>query len=142
MKYLSLKNLFLIIALAISLPLKAQEAEATSVSGKGAYFNDIMTVSACAIGGAVLGLSTLSFTEEPGDHLKNIVVGGAVGLIIGVAAVAYMQANKTNTYYSHRSLEDLQKNFGTKERSNLLADIHESKQEIKNLPQVFYSFNF
>ena len=33
------------------------------------------------------------FVEEPKDHLKNILVGGAIGVIIGVGIVAYKQAS-------------------------------------------------
>lgn len=53
---------------------------------------DVTTVVALGAGGAILGLSTLSFTEEPKDHLKNVLVGGAIGVIIGVGYVAYKQA--------------------------------------------------
>lgn len=54
---------------------------------------DITTVLVMGAGGAVLGLSTLSFTETPKDHLRNILVGGALGIIVGVGYVAYKQAS-------------------------------------------------
>jgi hypothetical protein len=60
---------------------------------------DIATVVGIAAGGAILGLSTLSFVEEPSEHLKNIVVGGAIGIIIGVGVVAMSQANKSKSLY-------------------------------------------
>lgn len=60
---------------------------------------DAITVAACGGIGAVLGLSTLSFVEEPSEHLKNIVVGGAIGIIIGVGVVAYKQANVSKDLY-------------------------------------------
>ena len=60
---------------------------------------DAMTVVAMGTVGAVLGLSTLSFVEEPKEHLKNIVVGGAVGIIIGVGFVAWGQASKSKDSY-------------------------------------------
>jgi hypothetical protein len=47
------------------------------------------------LAGAVLGLSTLSFVEEPKDHTRNIVVGASIGIIAGVAYVAFTQANKS-----------------------------------------------
>jgi hypothetical protein len=65
--------------------------------------NDIITVGACGGIGAVLGLSTLSFVDEPGDHLKNIVVGGAIGIIIGVGVVAYKQANVSKDVYQNNA---------------------------------------
>jgi hypothetical protein len=54
---------------------------------------DITTVLVMGAGGAVLGLSTLSFTETPKNHLRNILVGGAIGIIVGVGYVAYKQAS-------------------------------------------------
>jgi len=54
--------------------------------------SDLMIITIAGLGGAVLGLSTLSFVEEPGDHADNILTGAAVGLIIGVIYVAYRQA--------------------------------------------------
>ena len=45
--------------------------------------------------GAVLGLSTLSFVEEPKDHTRNIIVGASIGIIFGVGYVAFSQATKT-----------------------------------------------
>jgi hypothetical protein len=60
---------------------------------------DALTVVAMGTVGAILGLSTLSFVEEPKEHLKNIVVGGAVGIIIGVGVVAWGQASKSRDSY-------------------------------------------
>jgi len=54
--------------------------------------SDMMVILAAGIGGAVLGLSTLSFVDEPGDHYDNVLTGGAVGLIAGVLYIAYRQA--------------------------------------------------
>ena len=64
--------------------------------------NDAYIVGGSGVVGAVLGLSTLSFVEKPGDHLKNIVVGGAIGIIIGVSVVAWGQANKSRQNYDYR----------------------------------------
>jgi hypothetical protein len=60
---------------------------------------DAALVAWSGLGGAILGISTLSFTENPKDHLKNIYVGASIGIIVGVALVAYMQANKARTRY-------------------------------------------
>ena len=60
---------------------------------------DALTVVAMGSAGAILGLSTLSFVEEPKDHLKNIVVGGAIGIIVGVGFVAWGQASKSRDSY-------------------------------------------
>ena len=60
---------------------------------------DMVIIAATGGAGLILGLSTLSFVEEPGDHLKNIVVGGALGVIIGVAIVAVNQADMSRDMY-------------------------------------------
>ena len=57
---------------------------------------DLTLLVFAGVGGGVLGLSTLSFVDEPGDHLDNITVGIALGIIAGVCWVAYTQA--VNTY--------------------------------------------
>ena len=49
------------------------------------------------LGGAVLGLSTLSFYGRPQDHLNNIAIGFAVGVIGGTIFTTYRTA--TRPYY-------------------------------------------
>ena len=36
-----------------------------------------------SLGGAVLGISTLSFYDKPQDHLSNVAIGGALGVVLG-----------------------------------------------------------
>lgn len=47
------------------------------------------TVLLSTLGGAVLGLSTLSFYSQPGDHVSNIPLGALVGLIAGSGYLLY-----------------------------------------------------
>lgn len=42
-----------------------------------------------SIGGAVLGLSTLSFYGKPQEHTDNITNGALVGFVAGLSYVAY-----------------------------------------------------
>lgn len=42
-----------------------------------------------SIGGAILGLSTLSFYGEPQEHSENIAYGALLGLIGGVGYLSY-----------------------------------------------------
>ena len=60
---------------------------------------DVWIVIGTTAGGAILGLSTLSFVDEPSEHLKNIVVGGAIGVILGVGVVAFKQASVSQDAY-------------------------------------------
>ncbi len=98
-----------------------------------------MVIGGTALGGAILGLSTLSFVEEPSEHLKNVMVGGAVGIIVGVGLVAYMQANKSETIYKQTSRDALE--FETNQR--VAWHQKENTQSAPVLPaQVGYQFSF
>ncbi|EQC50652.1 hypothetical protein M901_2401 [Bacteriovorax sp. DB6_IX] len=103
---------------------------------------DISIIAGTGAAGAVLGLSTLSFVEEPSDHLKNIVVGGAIGIILGVGIVAYGQANKSKGLYENAAL-DL-KDFSTGERKvwHMAKRKEVSRQLGVNQPSFTYSFKF
>ena len=65
---------------------------------------DMSIVFGTGLAGAVLGLSTLSFVDEPSKHTKNIAVGGAIGIVIGVAAVVFYQASKTTISETQQKL--------------------------------------
>ncbi len=116
----------------------------------GQSMDDVIIVGIAGGAGAILGLSTLSFVSEPKDHLKNIVVGGAIGIIAGVAAVAWMQATKSQkTYESGAALnyEDSE-GFTTAMRNNwhdknhYELDTNLAKNSILALPSVNFQFSF
>ncbi len=79
-----------LLATAVN-PAFAQESEDDIIKNTQ---NDIMIVAAAGAGGAVLGLSTLSFVEKPSKHVSNIWTGAALGIIAGVIFVAYNSAQK------------------------------------------------
>lgn len=114
----------------------AQDAKGDLVSQS---IQDAMIVGGAGLGGAILGLSTLSFVEEPSEHLKNILVGGAVGIIVGVGLVAYMQATKSETMYKGGQVDPIE--FGTKQR--IAWHLREQSQTIvMPASQVGYQFSF
>jgi drug/metabolite transporter (DMT)-like permease len=88
--------------------------------------NDIMLVGVAGVAGAVLGLSTLSFADEPSKHVSNIWTGGALGIIAGVIFVAYNSAQKGS--------EDLQSSseFNSSER----VAWHSKNTQSLTLPSV------
>lgn len=73
--------------------------------------NDLLLVAAAGAGGAVLGLSTLSFYDKPSKNLSNIWMGAALGIIGGVIFVAINHAQKTQG-----DLAQASENFSTLER--------------------------
>ena len=108
--------------------------------------SDLLVVVGGGIAGAVLGLSTLSFVDEPKDHTRNIVVGASIGIIVGVAYVALSQANKSReaiygipeeAYYKKEH-----KAFDTRKRVTWHND-HQSLQLGKpNLTPYQFNFSF
>jgi hypothetical protein len=91
----------------ILLTLNPVAAQAQDASGGGLVddsLRDMTIVFGTGLFGAVLGLSTLSFVEEPSKHTKNIAVGGAVGIIIGVGVVVFNQASRNALAEQHLPL--------------------------------------
>jgi hypothetical protein len=114
-------------------------AEGTSIVDES--INDISTVMALGAGGAVLGLSTLSFVDEPKDHLKNIVVGGSIGIIVGVGVVAWRQATKSKGLYdTNAELNMLE--FSTDERLVWHSATKKKLTPKGMLPHFQYQFSF
>jgi hypothetical protein len=116
---MKIKNIFItfIFFVTTSTGVFAQDAAAAGSAGGdddvfGESMQDLSIVGGMGVVGAVIGLSTLSFVDEPSDNFRNILVGGAIGIILGVGIVAYKQATKTNETFEASSGRD----FGTKER--------------------------
>lgn len=65
----------------------------------------LATIIFAGLGGAVLGLSTLSFYGRPQDKLSNIAIGFAVGIIVGTVYVTYQTASKPKEYYGMSEFE-------------------------------------
>lgn len=67
----------------------------------------IGTIIYAGLGGAVLGLSTLSFYGRPQDNLVNIGFGAAIGVMVGTIVVTYNAATNPDDFYGSRSREAL-----------------------------------
>jgi hypothetical protein len=102
---------------------------------------DMSIVLGVGAGGAILGLSTLSFVEEPSKHLKNITVGGAIGIVIGVGIVMFSQATRSSSVIGSQAQIPMNSDqFVTQTRQEFTqVKISENKSGDKN--QGFY-FNF
>lgn len=77
-----MKKILLVLVCAVTLSNSALAQTSTS-SGLAGFRRGLATVIFAGLGGAVLGLSTLSFYGEPQDHIGNIWTGLAVGVIGG-----------------------------------------------------------
>lgn len=80
----------------------------------------LATIVFAGLSGAILGLSTLSFYGRPQDHLSNIAVGFAVGIIGGTVYTTYKAATKPYEAYDISGASTRGSNIwaGDSERSN------------------------
>lgn len=118
--------------------LRAQDS-----AGSGSFVDesilDLGIVLGAGAAGAILGLSTLSFVETPKDHLKNIAIGGAIGIVVGVGIVVFSQASRSQTVIVGDAATPL-----TPEAVESLARLDFSKQKIAEnyLQSPALGFNF
>jgi hypothetical protein len=89
---------------ATSLPASAQGSSYQQPTGPK---RQLATIIFAGLGGAVLGLSTLSFYGRPQDKLNNIAVGFAIGVISGTIYTTYQTATRPRSYYSKFESEAL-----------------------------------
>lgn len=91
----------------------------------------VATVLFASLGGAVLGLSTLSFYGEPEEHTSNITLGAAVGFVGGLAYV--LSGSRQSAPSDHYSV------FPEAEFKNRRAlAFHSAKAP---LFQIYFDFN-
>lgn len=108
--------------------------------------NDLIIVTSSGFAGAILGLSTLSFYEHPSDHMRNVIVGGATGIIIGVGIVAFTRATKSReTFYEgadwrgHSANDGL---FASMDRMRWHNKIHSELNSWTDKPQLLFTTSF
>jgi len=87
-----IRALVFVSVLVFLLPSAPAEAQAT-MSSTTSIRRNIATIIFCGVGGAVLGISTLSFYGDPQNHIENITTGFALGLIGGTAYVTSQVAD-------------------------------------------------
>lgn len=78
-------------------PQASGEERASAISGPR---RQLATIIFAGLGGAILGLSTLSFYGRPQEKLSNIAIGFAVGVISGTAYVTYKAATNPEEFYA------------------------------------------
>ncbi|CAN5730553.1 hypothetical protein BH10BDE1_BH10BDE1_30300 [soil metagenome] len=99
-KIVSTLLLALTIAMTITMPTSAfAQGSTTEKPPTGGPRRQLGTIIYAGLGGAVLGLSTLSFYGRPQDNLRNIAIGFALGVIGGTVAVTYSAATNPDEFY-------------------------------------------
>lgn len=89
-------SITLLVSLMLSVvPANAQDGKSTA--GVDGPLTDLYIVLGAGAAGAILGLSTLSFVDQPTKNFRNVSLGAAVGIILGVGIVIYNQATRSST---------------------------------------------
>jgi len=102
---------------------------------------DISIVLGAGVVGAILGLSTLSFVDEPDEHYKNISIGGAIGLVVGVGVVVFSQATKSHNDMSANEKRPLSANaIESLARLDFAKDTFTAKNQLTS--QVGFNLSF
>ncbi|MBK9293761.1 MAG: hypothetical protein IPM57_04840 [Oligoflexia bacterium] len=91
---------FLVITLSFQLSF-AQETKAKKTGPR----RQLATIVFAGFGGAILGLSTLSFYGRPQEQLVNIAIGFAVGVIGGTVYVTFKSAT-TEEYIEKKQVQN------------------------------------
>lgn len=102
-----------LLALALILQLSASLAWAQGSPGGAEYApnksgprEQLAVTIFAGLGGAILGLSTLSFYDRPQDHLANIALGFAIGIIGGTVVSTYQLATRPYSVWElHKELD-------------------------------------
>lgn len=133
---------FIITAVILINPLQQVSAQDNNMS-QGVLdesLADLTLVLAAGATGAILGLSTLSFADKPKDHTKNIAIGGAIGIVLGVGIAIFGQATKSQAVVTDVS-EPLNSNS-----VESYARLEFAKQKVAESylaqPTVGYNFSF
>jgi hypothetical protein len=131
----SLLNVFLVIfCISVILPSNVWAQADEDIDGLVSDSkNDLLVVVGGGLAGAILGLSTLSFVEEPKEHTKNIMVGAAIGIIAGVGYVAMNQATRSQGMM-YGEEEEASIEFDTKNRNRWHASSHSEYNAVINDP--------
>lgn len=91
------------LILAVSLLLIGSLSQAQS--GKSVK-RGVATVLFSTLGGAILGLSTLSFYGDPEEHTGNITTGALLGAIAGAGYIAYDSSRPIEKTYDYSQALD------------------------------------
>ncbi len=99
-------RLILVTVIAFSLSLSPVHVQAQvspydtgAETTAGGPRKQLATIIFAGLGGAILGLSTLSFYGRPQDHLSNIAIGFGVGIIGGTILMTYQAASNPREFY-------------------------------------------
>ncbi len=91
------------VVIFVSVLLLSEISLAQTSTGIIGFRRGLATVMLTGLGGAILGLSTLSFYGEPQDHIGNIWTGLALGALGGAGYILSSESlpkNQNNVFNS------------------------------------------
>ena len=88
----------LIVGVLVFSVFSTQAAAQEEIRKRSGPRRQLATIVFAGLGGAILGLSTLSFYGRPQEKLQNIAIGFAAGVIAGTTYVTFRSAT-TREYY-------------------------------------------
>ena len=141
-KNLSLLLLMLFVLQPFTLASSAETQEVSNGSLVDDSIKDLSIVLGSGFVGTILGLSTLSFVDTPSKHTKNIAVGGAIGIVIGVGVVVFGQVTRSTSVIG---LEQIEKPMNAAKYANLTRKEFSEVRIAKNYfnkPTLDYNFSF
>ena len=104
--------------------------------------NDAHIILGTTAAGAVIGLSTLSFSSDPGEDVDHIIVGGALGIIVGVVMVTWKQLDQKQQFYERNNSHTDYSGFTTAQRLAWHRLKHRGLTNTKRPVNMAYSFSF
>lgn len=94
----------------IALTIGHSSVSSAQQSGK-TFKRGVATILFSTLGGAILGLSTLSFYGEPQEHTENITTGALLGALAGAGYLVYDSSRvREGSYDISQSLEEQMRN--------------------------------
>ena len=115
-----------------------KEGDTKQVKAAAGPRRQLATIIFAGLGGAVLGLSTLSFYERPQDKLSNIAIGFAIGLITGTVYATYQVATEPAEYLgaSAGQIQEL------KQVESMQIETKRASLDSSQNPTVSWSYTF
>jgi hypothetical protein len=136
-KYFSSILLILVLITSESTAFSAEEQGSGVIDES---IRDMSIVLGSGAVGAILGLSTLSFVNSPSKHWKNVAVGGAIGIVFGVAAVVFNQANRSSSSMAKNEIPVNAEKWANLARHEFLEQ--KIMGDSLETPALSYSFQF
>ena len=107
-----MRHIFSVILLLVAFGAELRAQASSGNPPPAGTRKQIATIIYSGLGGAVLGLSTLSFYGRPQEKLENIAIGLALGIITGAVVTTYGATTNPDKFYGR----DLQANHLSYER--------------------------